>query len=190
MVTRTSISMKAFAFSLLALAFAGCAAGPRFDTPAADPAAPAAIVPPMPRTLAADDSTRKTAELLAAVGADKLDGLKPMKMDGMEGMDHSKMPGMKGQQAADQTKPQRTEMPGMDHSKMPGMKPGAPPAKDAATPPADAVATAEEMKKTADEMKKTSDALKAKSDALQKNRGAKPAATPAPKADDHSQHQK
>ncbi len=182
--------MKACAFSLLALAFAGCAGGPRLDTPAADPSAPAASGAPMPRTLGADATTRKTTELLAAVGADKLDGLKPMKMDGMEGMDHSKMPGMQGKPGADQTKPQGSgNMPGMDHSKMPGMKPGATVAKDPAAPPADAAATAAEMKKTADEMKRAADEMKAKSDAMKKNRGAKPGATSAPKAADHSQHQ-
>ena len=68
--------MNACALSLLALAFAGCAVGPRLDTPAADPSAPAATGAPMPRTLGADATTRKTTELLAAVGADKLDGLK------------------------------------------------------------------------------------------------------------------
>ena len=205
MVTRTSTSMKACAISLLALAFAGCAVGPRLDTPAADPDAPAATRAPMPRTLGADATTRKTTELLAAVGADKLDGLKPMKMDGMEGMDHSKMPGMKaggamegmdhskmpgmqGKPGAEKVKPGSMEnMPGMDHSKMPGMKPGAPPAKGEGAPPADAAATAEEMKKTADEMKKAADAMKAKSDAMKKN--AKPGAASAPKAADHSQHQ-
>lgn len=197
----TSTDMKPL-LSLLALTLAGCIAAPRMETPAADASAPAGAVAPMPRTLGADDATRKTTELLAAVGANKLDGLKPMDhskmggggmegMDhskmpgmksggGMEGMDHSKMPGMKGESAADQTKPQdAANMPGMDHSKMPGMKPGAPPAKDAAMPPADAAATVEEMKKTADEMKKASDEMKAKSDALQKSRGAKPGATPA-----------
>ncbi|MEO7318708.1 MAG: hypothetical protein ABIZ56_06945 [Chthoniobacteraceae bacterium] len=223
----TSTDMKPL-LSLFALALAGCIATPRVETPAADASAPAGAVAPMPRTLGADDSTRKTTELLAAAGANKLDGLKPMdhskmsgggmegmdhskmpgmkgggdmqgmdhskmpgmKSSGMKGMDHSKMPGMKDQPRADQTKLGSMEkMPGMDHSKMPGMKPGAAPAKGEPAPPADAAATAEEMKKTADEMKKASDEMKAKSDALQKSRGAKPGATPAPKAGDHSQHQ-
>lgn len=173
MGTRISISMKARALSLLALALGGCVAGPRLDTPAADPDAPAATGAPMPRTLGADETTRKTTEQLAAVGADRLDGLKPM--------DHSKMG--------------HGEMEGMDHSKMPGMsgtKGSVTPAiKPDAAPPADAAATAEEMKKTAEEMKKAADEMKAKSDALKAKRGAKPPATPAPKPKpgDHSQHQ-
>ena len=108
----------------------GCVAPRATLDPVTDPSAPEGASAPMPRTLGVDSTTRRTNEMLAAVGADKLEGLKPMKMDdmggmqgmdhgkmsgGMEGMDHSKMPGMKSGAA----------MEGMDHSKMPGMKAGA-----------------------------------------------------------------
>lgn len=182
--------MKAIALSFFTLAFSGCIVVPEPGTPAADPNASAATGAPMPRSLGEDAATRKTNELLAAVGADKLEGLKPMdhsKMGhgGMEGMDHSKMAGTEGKPGADQAKPHSQEhTPGMDHSKMPG-KHDAQPAKADAAKPADAAATAEEMKKTADEMKKAADAMKAKSDEMKQNRDAKP----APKAGDHSQHQ-
>ena len=187
----TSINMKVCALSLLALAFAGCAAGPRVDTPAADPAAPAAPGAPMPRTLGTDATTRKTDEMLAAVGADKLEGLKPMMMDGMDhskmpgmkvsgdmqGMDHSKMPGMKSGGG----------MEGMDHSKMPGMKgqpavdqtkpqdaanmPGMdhskmPGMKPGAPPAKDAATPPADAAATAEEMKKTADEMKKASDEM------------------------
>ena len=164
----------------------GCVAPRATLDPVTDPSAPEGASAPMPRTLGVDSTTRRTNEMLAAVGADKLEGLKPMKMDGMggmQGMDHSKMdgggmegmPGMKaGAETAAPPKGQQKpgEMEGMDHSKMPGMKGG--PATPGAPVPADKTAVAEEMKKLSDEMKKTSDELKKKSDA------AKKPATPAP----------
>ena len=186
--------MKSCALLLLALAFAGCAVGPRLDTPAADPDASAAIGAPMPRTLAEDDTTRKTTELLAAVGADKLNGLKPMKMDGMEGMDHSKMSGMKGSgdmQGMDHSKMPGMKsgggMEGMDHSKMPGMKaqpaadqtkpqdaanmPGMdhskmPGMKPGAPPAKDAATPPADAAATAEEMKRTADEMKKASDEM------------------------
>ena len=86
----------------LLLLLAGCAGlVPEVPTPAADPSASVATAPPR-SVLETDDVTRKTQRLLAASGATRLEGLKPMKHDmpmdgmdhkGMEGMDHSGMHG-------------------------------------------------------------------------------------------------
>lgn len=127
------------------LLFAGCAGLiPQVPTPAADPAADpaagAATAPPR-SVLGMDEPTRKTQQLLAATGATRLEGLKPMKhdmpMDGMDhggregmknmpGMDHSKMPGMEKPPSVSTPagKPQPGSMPGMEHSKMPELKEG------------------------------------------------------------------
>ena len=92
------------------LLLAGCAGlVPEVPTPAADPSASVATAPPR-SVLETDDVTRKTQRLLAASGATRLEGLKPMKHDmSMDGMDHG---GMK----------EMTSLPGADHSKMPSIQ--------------------------------------------------------------------
>jgi hypothetical protein len=189
--------MKSFAIPLLALALVGCISGPRLpyvSTPAADLVVSAGAPEAMPRLAEVDSPTRKTNDLLAAVGADKLEGLKPMDMEGMDhskshqgheamdhpktgpahaGTDHSKMHGAPTSQ--DKHKPEETK--GMDdHSKMPGMKgPGQP------VPETEKKATLEEMKQLSDEMKKTSEELKKKANTPKKT------PTDQPK-DPHSGH--
>lgn len=106
-VARTCFA-SGFASGLLL--FAGCAGlVPEVTTPAADPSAGATTV--LPRSvLGTDEVTRRTQQLLAASGATRLEGLKPMRHNmSMEGMDHG---GMKG----------TTSMPGADHSTMPNMQ--------------------------------------------------------------------
>lgn len=168
----------------------GCAVSDSWvATPAADPNAPY-VSSAMPRSLALDSTTRRTNELLAAVGANNLEGLKPMDhgaMSGdMKGMDHSKM----------QNRPPGTQMPGTDHSKMEhkmneqsatdhqsmGHSQEAAPAEQSPspTPSGDAQNLAEEMQKLAEEMKKTSDAIKQEADENKKS--------VTPPMDDHQQH--
>lgn len=120
----------------LLLLFASCAGlVPEVPTPAADPSAGATTA--LPRSvLGTDDATRKTQQLLAASGATRLEGLKPVKhempMGGMnhQGMaemtsmpeaDHSKMPGMQRQPrtSASAGEQHHGGMEGMDHSRMP-----------------------------------------------------------------------
>ena len=152
--SRSTAAARLVGCSFAAIIFAGCAVsgGLHVETPAANPEIPAPGSARPRAVLGMDDATRKTDQLLAAAGATKLEGLKPMqhdmggmKMDGMkgggmEGMDHSKMPGMKsgdGMEGMEHSKmpamqgaPKGQQKPGgmegMDHSKMPGM--GAAPA--------------------------------------------------------------
>jgi hypothetical protein len=199
--------MKSFTLPLLAFALAGCLSGPRppyVPTPAADLAVSSGASESMPRLAEVDSPTRKTNDLLTSVGADKLEGLKPMnmKMEGMdhsqtkgghEGMDHSKMHGtptsehrpdqMKGMDHSKMhgrpTSEQRPDqMNGMDHSKMPGMKDAGQPAQKAENEKRE---TVEEMKKLSDEMKKASEELK--------NKASTPKETPKDQPKDpHSGH--
>ena len=189
-----------------AIIFAGCAApgGMHVGTPAANPETPAPGSARPRAVLGMDDATRKTNELLAAAGATKLEGLKPMQHDmgGMQGMDHSKMGGMKsgGMEGMDHSKMpgmKGGEMEGMDHSKMPAMQgtpkgqqkpPGMenmdhskmPGMKGGASAPEKSTQPPSDKKAVAEEMKKLSDEMKKTSDEMKKksDAAAKPANPP------------
>jgi hypothetical protein len=160
--------MKPLFILALVLALSGCALTPRVETPAADSDAPSHEAP-MPRLTGDDAATRKTSELLAAVGANELDALKPMDHAAMGHGGGAQKPGMDHSQHGQPAVKPSGGHEGMDHSQMPGTKP--------ATPASDAAATAAEMKKTEDEMKRAADELKAKSDAMKAKPGAQPKAT-------------
>jgi hypothetical protein len=157
--------------------FTGCVLrAPDVSTPASNPNAASAGVNPMPRVLGMDETTRKTNQLLASAGADKLEGLKPMdhSMNDAEGHEGHGTPEKKHETGGetdaghatghDLAKPNgaraETEQHWVTHDHNPMQEKSTP---KAGAPSAENKPIVEEMKKLSEEIKAASEALKKKS---------------------------